>query len=57
MNKVQVSLVLVENIGDHLLFAVIHQVIALAPLQQESLKTVVGRFAAARPVGKTRNRG
>ena len=30
MNKVKVPLVLVENIGDHLLFAVVHQVVALA---------------------------
>lgn len=28
MDKVKVPLVLVENIGDHLLFAVVHQVVA-----------------------------
>ncbi len=30
MDKVMVPLVLIENIGDHLLFAVVHQVVALA---------------------------
>ena len=30
MDKVKVPLVLIENIGDHLLFAVVHQVVALA---------------------------
>lgn len=31
MNKVKVPLVLVKNIGDHLLFAVVHQVVAWLP--------------------------
>lgn len=31
MNKVKVPLVLVKNIGDHLLFAVVHQVVAPLP--------------------------
>lgn len=30
MDKVMVPLVLIENISDHLLFAVVHQVVALA---------------------------
>lgn len=31
MDKVKVPLVLIENIGDHLLFAVVHQVVAPLP--------------------------
>lgn len=44
MDKVQVPLVLVENIGDHLLFAVVHQVVTLTALQQEGLQPVIGGF-------------
>ena len=56
MDKVQVPLVLVENIGDHLLFAVVHQVVTLTALQQEGLQPVIGGFPAARPIGKARHR-
>ena len=52
MDKVQVPFILVQNVRNHLLLAVVHQIIPLAPFQQEGLKPVVGRFPAARPVGK-----
>ena len=49
MDKVKMPLVLVKNIGDHLLFAVVHQVVTLTALQQEGLQPVLGGFPAARP--------
>ena len=56
MDKVQVPFILVQNIRNHLLLAVVHQIIPLATFQQEGLQPVVGRFAAARAVGKPGHR-
>lgn len=55
MNKVQMTLLLVENIDNHLLLVVIHQIIALAALQQEGFQAEIVRFSAARAVGKARH--
>ncbi len=56
MDKVQVPFILIQNVRNHLLLAVIHQIIPLAAFQQEGLQPVVGRLPAARPVGEPGHR-
>ncbi len=41
VNKVQVPLILIQYVRYYLFLTVIHQVIPLAPFQQERLKAVI----------------
>ena len=56
VDKVQVPFILVQNIRNDLLLAVIHQVIPLAAFQQERLQAVIRRFTTARAIRESRHR-